>query len=230
MLPIFASVGICQICSLLSLSVLLKKQKTETPTERNAHIVQLLINHPGCAAGTAWQIVENRFQCLMMLPAGLVWESRATFGSIKDNPNWKGWGQFKDNLPFFWLPTFKRIAQLAVVKLVLGFTETSLQWLLPIRAWNAECLVEFLWVLFLSCLFISRRRHEWGKLLKEGKWVSLLNPVSSNRLTWKTLPKKNQPTPNQINSWKSLLVRLWRLLKNRMWWSSQWRIETLGLH
>lgn len=168
MLPIFASVGIYQICSLHSLSVLLKKHKPAIQIERNAHIVQLLINHPGCAAGTGWQIAENRFQCLMMLLAGLVWESRATFGSIKDNSSWKGWGQFKDNLPFFWLPAFKRVAQLAVVKLVLSFTEMSLQWLLPVRAWNAECLAQFLWVLFLSCLFISRRRHEWRELLKRG--------------------------------------------------------------
>lgn len=54
------------------LSVLLKAHKPEIQTEINAHIVQLLINHPGCAAGRGWQIVENRFQCLMMLPAGLV--------------------------------------------------------------------------------------------------------------------------------------------------------------
>lgn len=150
------------------LSVPLKTHQPEIQTEINARIVQLLINHPGCTAGRGWQIVENRFPCLMMLPAGLVWESRATFGSIKDNSNWKGWGQFKDNLPFFWLPTFKRVAQLAVVKLVLSFTEMSLEWLLPIRAWNAECLVQFFLVLFLSCLFINRRRHEWGELLKRG--------------------------------------------------------------
>lgn len=140
-----------------------------------------------------WQIVENRFHCLMMLPAGLVWESRATFGSIKDNSNWKGWGQFKDNLPFLWLPTFKRVAQLAVVKLVFSFTEMTLQWLLPIRAWNADCLVQFLWVLFLS-YYLSAEEDMNVQSFLRGEVSQSTKSCEFKQIDLKDLAKIKKPT------------------------------------
>lgn len=46
----------------------------------------------------------------------------------------------------------------------------------------------------------------------------------------KNLAKKKLTHPKLNKQLEAFTGKVWRLLKNRMWWSSQWRIEALGLH